>query len=354
MKDLTKNTENPLAHYSDCINLMICKEPEEDCYFGKCKNCPGSQVLYALIVELLEENDMESVTYKHWVSKPRTSLETSIKSSLEFAEEFCAKMTTLLPHSFISKEQACFMKTLKATLEHDEFLIVCDFAENCSFVIQDAAPGFHWNNNQATIYPVVVYYRINDTVSHKSLVIVSDCLTHDSIAVCVYSQIINDFIKTISKHPAKLYYISDGAPQQFKNYKHFANVYYHEEDYGVPAEHHFFATAHGKGPCDGIGGTVKRMVARASLQLAPDRQITTPQELYEWASVNIPNVEVEFVPKEKYDAAKDFLQARFKSTKRVPCTQKLHCIIPRPNNVVRVKNYSRSKRFEEYPIVKRT
>ena len=28
----------------------------------------------------------------------------------------------------------------------------------------------------------------------------------------------------------------------------------------------FFATSHGKSPCDGIGGTIKHLVARASLQ----------------------------------------------------------------------------------------
>ena len=34
----------------------------------------------------------------------------------------------------------------------------------------------------------------------------------------------------------------------------------------MPAERHLFATSHGKGPCDGIGGTVKRLATRASLQ----------------------------------------------------------------------------------------
>jgi len=37
------------------------------------------------------------------------------------------------------------------------------------------------------------------------------------------------------------------------------------EDFGVAAEWHFSATSHGKGACDGVGGTVKRFAARASL-----------------------------------------------------------------------------------------
>ena len=41
------------------------------------------------------------------------------------------------------------------------------------------------------------------------------------------------------------------------------NLCYHKEGFGVQAEWHFYATSHGKGQCDGIGGTVKRL---ASLQ----------------------------------------------------------------------------------------
>ena len=29
---------------------------------------------------------------------------------------------------------------------------------------------------------------------------------------------------------------------------------YHEYDFNLKAEHHFFATSHGKGPCNVIGG----------------------------------------------------------------------------------------------------
>ena len=43
----------------------------------------------------------------------------------------------------------------------------------------------------------------------------------------------------------------------------------------MEAEWHFFATSHGKSPCDGIGGTTKRLAARASLQSAADNQILT-------------------------------------------------------------------------------
>ena len=36
----------------------------------------------------------------------------------------------------------------------------------------------------------------------------------------------------------------------------FINLCYHHKDFGVDAEWHFSTTSHGKGACDGVGGTV--------------------------------------------------------------------------------------------------
>ena len=47
----------------------------------------------------------------------------------------------------------------KDSLELGEIFVICDFLENYSFIIQNAAQGYYWNNSQATIHPFVVYYK---------------------------------------------------------------------------------------------------------------------------------------------------------------------------------------------------
>ncbi len=47
-----------------------------------------------------------------------------------------------------------------------------DFFENYSFILQDAAQGFNWNNSQATIHPFVAYYHDFEAVHHLGYVIV--------------------------------------------------------------------------------------------------------------------------------------------------------------------------------------
>jgi hypothetical protein len=65
-----------------------------------------------------------------------------------------------------------------------------------------------------------------------------------------------------SKHPHVKNVIvwSDGAPAHFKNKFNIANIIQLEKDFNYKIQWNFFGTSHGKSPCDGIGGNVKRMV----------------------------------------------------------------------------------------------
>ena len=75
-------------------------------------------------------------------------------------------------------------------------------------------------------------------------------------------------------------------------------------DFGVKAEWHFSATSHGKGACDGVGGTVKRLAAHASLQRPYDQQIMTALQLFEWASDNIKGTVFEYCSSTEYEEFK--------------------------------------------------
>jgi hypothetical protein len=54
-------------------------------------------------------------------------------------------------------------------------------------------------------------------------------------------------------------------------------------------------TSHGKSDCDGVGGILKRLAAKANLQWPYNDQIMTPHQLYEWAQSSIHNLNLDFV-----------------------------------------------------------
>ena len=125
------------------------------------------------------------------------------------------------------------------------------------------------------------------------------------------------------------------------------NLCYHKTDFGCQAEWHFYATSHGKGPCDGIGGTVKRLAAKASLQRPYRSQIMTPCQLFDWAIQSIKGVQFKYCTIDDYGQEEIFLEERLKISRTIPGTQKLHCFIPLSNTKILTKSFSNSSTAKE-------
>lgn len=125
------------------------------------------------------------------------------------------------------------------------------------------------------------------------------------------------------------------------------NLLHHFKDFQIQTEWHFFASAHGKGPCDGIGGTVKRLVRRSCLQ-HPDLLIKTAKQLFEWAQENISRIEFQyFDQKGYYDEEERLLHNRYQNIKTLKRTKKYHSIIPIDNKKFQVREYSIQDNFLE-------
>jgi hypothetical protein len=89
-----------------------------------------------------------------------------------------------------------------------------------------------------------------------------------------------------------------------------------------------FATSHGKSACDGIGGTVKRLAARASLQRPLDHQILTPHDLYRWCTVSIQNIVFFFVDTSEFTEVNKEQEKRFSLSQTIPGTRSFHWFVP--------------------------
>lgn len=137
----------------------------------------------------------------------------------------------------------------------------------------------------------------------------------------------------------KIIYFSDGASAQYKNKKNFINLCHHEKDFSITAEWHFFPTSHAKGPCDGLGGTLKRLASRTSLQRI-NNPIQTPQDLFSWANESLPNIAYRFVTNKEYDEEEKILETRFKKAITIKGTLGFHCIIPLSKNKLQAKQFS--------------
>ena len=93
----------------------------------------------------------------------------------------------------------------------------------------------------------------------NSYVLASDNLMHtkETVIPCM-SKLLS--IVTNDSEVDSVHIFSDGPTSQFKNQYVFIWLAVSSRVFGVKIQWHFFATSHGKGPVDGIGGTVKRVV----------------------------------------------------------------------------------------------
>ena len=348
LESLTKNTPLPLKNYHDCIDAIVCDKQSDECYLVECLDCPNMKKLRKHLIECLENNEIFQIKYESWFQTDRCTIASKTVSYYEFMDILGDKLMKLKTHDFFAKKQFIFTDTLKKNLEKGEFVVCCDYAENYAFVIQNSTQSFHWNNNQATVFTVVVYYKGNDELEHVSMAIISDNLNHDSISVYEYQKIVISYLKanfTVNK----IYYLTDGAAQHFKNKTNFQNLLFHEKDFGVPAEWHFYATAHGKGACDGIGANIKRGARRASLQVSSRNHILTPEDLFNWAKNYCKETKVFYSSKESYEKNVSELKLRLEDAKTVPGTLQYHAVIPIGECRLKLKKTSLSCKYDIFP-----
>lgn len=332
--------DTALKSYHSCLVKMMCNPPSQHCFMNVCKECPGVPRLQELLNTKFNEKMIDEVTYKKWVTVDRCVMETVVKCTDDFIDEFLDTLTKLKTHSFIASQQKEYYSEIKENLTEGHVVVNCDFAENYSFVVQDEIQSFHWTTSQATLHPFIIYYKWEGKLKHLQYVFISDCLEHNTVAFYVFQKKLLEILKqTLPFALKKITYFSDGSAAQYKNKKNFLNLCLHKTDFEVEAEWEFFATSHGKSACDGLGGTVKRLAAKASLQRPYDQQILTPKELYEFALENIKNIDFEYSTTEDYEETKEWLLSRLSESKAIVGTQKFHSYKPHTESQITVKPY---------------
>lgn len=157
-------------------------------------------------------------------------------------------------------------------------------------------------------------------------------------------------VKAVVPSVTKIIYFSDGAASQYKNKKNFINICHHYNDFCLEVEWNFFASCHGKNACDGVGGTTKREVAKASLQRAYTNQILSPKEMYDYCSEKIPGISYVFVPSQEVQDNELVLKKRFENCKTLPHTREKHRLVPVDVNMIRCYRTSKSTEYEDLMV----
>ena len=183
----------------------------------------------------------------------------------------------------------------------------------------------HWSHGQATLFTTHIWsgQSSNDKMG---MVIVSSNLTHTKYSIFVFMQYIFQYLKEHFPLVKTVNVFSDGPSSQFKQKYLFSNLSTWQEEFDIELKWNFFATSHGKGVVDGIGGSVKRAVWRhvRSEQV----HVSNAQQYSDVARERCPQIHVHYISKEDIDRHQDFLNKKWENTVTIPGTHKIHFIRP--------------------------
>jgi hypothetical protein len=257
------------------------------------------------------------------------------------------------------KIQKEYREKVKAGLSEESFraIVTVDFAQNYSPLVQDAIQGFHWTRHQTTVHPFYVEYycRAENKLKFKCYVVISDELAHVTSTFYAFQSAFIKLLKEDFPFIEAITYLSDGSAAQYKNFKNFLNIVYHQKDFRIEAQWEFFPTAHGKGPCDGAAGSVKQSTRLESLRRKPGSpKIITPMEMFQFCNEKLSSATRRFlfVSKDDVSEHQDKLQLRYRSAKSVPGSRSIHSVRPLTETIAALRRYSLQEEADYFDFSK--
>ncbi|KAE8738992.1 hypothetical protein FOCC_FOCC015514, partial [Frankliniella occidentalis] len=202
-----------------------------------------------------------------------------------------------LTHVYVKRQQCTFFKSLKGKNE-----------------IQSA----HWNHERCTLFTAHSWIS---PVEEQAMVIVSDDLQHDKVAVYKFLDLLLDSLTSEHDSVKEVHIISDGAASQFKQKFTLSTMNVFEQKYGIILKWHFSASGHGKGVIDGHGATVKGAI---SSRLSSGLLIKGAEGVASLASKICPNILISFVSSAEVRENESALQEHWEGVKAIPKTLRMH------------------------------
>jgi hypothetical protein len=82
--------------------------------------CYNTEKIIENTEQRFEDNNIDNVTYRHWMTTDISDLETTVQSCSDFTKSFAEKLNILLYRSFVAWHQSCFYKEVKLKLKTGE------------------------------------------------------------------------------------------------------------------------------------------------------------------------------------------------------------------------------------------
>ena len=249
-------------------------------------------------------------------------------------EQLASDLPSFRIQRLVKVQQEKRFNHLHGLKEKDTVLLQFDFSKNPNIQEQDEVQTAHWYHLTCSLFTACAW--INGII--VSFAVVSDYMHHDKyLTFIALIKIIKKLFKQF-KIITDIHLFSDGAAQHFKQRFLLNAVTLIPQFLGLPYEqidvsYDVFATSHGKGAVDGVGGSIKRMVMA---EVTCRKEIIHTSEDYARVAKKVcPKVNVIHTSKEEVQKESKLLDTvAFSGVKNLPGIRKIHkMMVTGPNQM---------------------
>lgn len=201
----------------------------------------------------------EEICYKDGKKTTKLRLHEKKTGKKEFMKELLEELPDFRDHCHRVGVQFTQVRLLKNRLEPEiEATCQLDYAENWKAKYMEEVTSAYYDKNQITVHPMVVHTKdVQGKVNVKSYVGVTDVTNHSVSTTFAFIKALIPQIKEDYPRLQALHFISDSPSSQYRN-KYVCNIIARFPAlFSLQGSWSWLESGHGKGPCDGVGGSVK-------------------------------------------------------------------------------------------------
>jgi len=283
------------------VEEYTCSSDNKSCMSSDCEDCKYHGLIYEDFVKDDDQSDNSDgpqpqsnsdsdddnssvvCRYYKWM-KGADGYLAKIKLQVPINDALALWQTTIETiklHIHTKRRQFAEIRRLTDNLSDNEMLIHLDYSENYKCKEQNEIQSAYFGNKSFSLFTACTYYMKDGLLEKLPITITSEEKDKSRIASmsCV-NMAINHSKEKIGREIKTVHVVSDGCSAQFRS-RFVFNLFLHIQK-DVRFEWHYNEAHHGKGPMDGIGGTLKNLVHRKVMSGAV--VINTPKEFADYAN----------------------------------------------------------------------
>ena len=294
--------DQPSVSTTNIVDSTLCDKVglhhPHKCIQRQCDNC-GTNQLREKYVDILQTEGNREVTWKEGQKKKvpldadrfvsRVVLISNVGTFNEFFNKLESALAPHAEHLFRASWQYEQFRENVSTIKEGELVMAMDFSENYTCRYGREIQSFHWNQKQITIHPMMLYYMKHGELQKEGFTTITDDLKHDSFAVSEFEKVAVQHLRDNGTEVHTIHQWTDGCAAQYKCRHSFSDISQAESKINAKLTRNYFETSHGKGPCDGLGGIIKRKVSNAIIQ-DDNRIVSNASELTQFCEENLRTV----------------------------------------------------------------